>query len=302
MTTTESNLLPLPPGTYGLPLIGETLSFFRDAQFAQKRHEQYGSVFKTRLLGKPTIFMRGTEANRFVLTNENQLFVVSWPPSTKALLGTLSLALQTGNVHQSRRKLLAQAFLPRALSGYIPAIEAITDRYLKHWEGQRHLTWYPELRSYTFDVACKLIVGLDSGSETRLGHLFEAWSEGLFSIPLPLPWTRFGRAKQSRNRLLQEIEQVIRQRQQKPQSSGDALELLLKAEDEDGNHLDLAELKDQILLLLFAGHETLTSAVASYCLLMAQHPEVMAKIRAEQQQFPLDQPLTLEQLKTDDLP
>ncbi|WP_263975692.1 cytochrome P450 [Leptolyngbya sp. 7M] len=71
----------------------------------------------------------------------------------------------------------------------------------------------------------------------------------------------------------------------------------MQARDENGQGLSIAELKDQILLLLFAGHETLTSAVASFCLLVAQHPDVMAKLRDEQQQFSVQEPLTLDQLK-----
>lgn len=295
--TSNSTNAPLPPGSYGLPLIGETLSFFSDPDFAQKKHQQYGAVFKTRLLGKPTVFAKGVEANRFILANENRYFVVSWPPSTKALLGKLSLALQTGDIHQNRRKLLAQAFMPRALAGYIASIEDITQRYLDRWTQQKTLVWYPELRNYTFDVACKLLAGLDNGSQTELGHLFEIWCEGLFSIPLPLPWTRFGRAKHCRDRLMRGLETIIRERQQSPDPGEDTLGLLIQAQDEDGTRLSLTELKDQVLLLLFAGHETLTSAVASFCLLTAQHPEVMAKLRAEQQQFPFDQPVTLETLK-----
>lgn len=297
MSTDAPRSLPLPPGNFGLPLIGETLSFFRDSRFAHKRHQQYGAIFKTHILGRPTIFMRGPEANRFILTNENQDFVISWPPSTKALLGPLSLALQTGANHQQRRKLLAQAFMPRALAGYLTTMEKITQRYLQRWETMGNLTWYPELRNYTFDVACKLLVGIDSGSQARLGHLFEAWSEGLFSIPLSLPWTRFGQAQRCRKLLLAQIEEVICQRQQMPDPGEDTLGLLIQARDEEGNSLSLEELKDQVLLLLFAGHETLTSAIASFCLLMAQHPQVLARVQAEQQQLATGQPLSLEQLK-----
>lgn len=298
MTPAEApNSLPLPPGNFGLPVLGETLGFLRDAQFAQKRHQRYGPIFKTRLFGKPTIFLKGATANCFIFTHENQNFSVSWPLSTKALLGPLSLALQTGTEHQKRRKLLAQAFMPRALSGYIPAMVAMTRRYLERWEKQRTLTWYPELRQYTFDVACKLLVGLDAGSRTRLGHLFEVWCDGLFALPLPLPWTKFGRAQRCRKQMLTLIEELIRERQQSAESGEDALGLLLQARDEDGNCLSIAELKDQILLLLFAGHETLTSAIASFCLQITQHPDVLKKLRAEQQWFPVDAPPSLEQLK-----
>ncbi|MCZ0905181.1 cytochrome P450, partial [Microcoleus sp. HI-ES] len=90
----------------------------------------------------------------------------------------LSLALQTGVNHQNRRKLLYQAFQPRALAGYIGAMEDITQRYLEKWAKMETLTWYPELRNYTFDVAGKLLVGIDNGSETALGHYFETWCNG----------------------------------------------------------------------------------------------------------------------------
>ncbi|NET50728.1 MAG: cytochrome P450 [Merismopedia sp. SIO2A8] len=293
--------LPLPPGTFGLPLIGDTIAFFTDANFGKAKHEKYGPVFKTSLLGNPTLFVRGSEVNQFILSNENAYFQVSWPPSTTALLGNLSLALQTGHEHQSRRKLLAQAFMPRALSGYVETMQSITNQYAGKWAAQDSaLTWYPELRNYTLDVACKLLVGIDNGSQSALGHFFEDWCAGLFSLPLNLPWTRFGKAKRSRTKLLKQVEAIIRDRQQSPDPGTDTLGLLLQARDDDGNGLTLEELKDQILLLLFAGHETLTSAIASFCLLIAQHPGVREKLRAEQDafgEFPTNGIPTLDDLK-----
>ena len=159
------------------------------------------------------------------------------------------------------------------------------------------MKWYPELRKYTFDVACKLLVGTDAATDSHFAELFEEWCEGLFTIPVPLPWTKFGRALRCRQQLLKRIEEIVLKRQQQPSSSQDALELLLQARDEDGNSLSVQEMKDQVLLLLFAGHETLTSALASLCLLLAQHPEVLANARAEQQQLGFEEPLTLEHLK-----
>ncbi len=287
---------PLPPGQFGLPILGETLAFFRDPDFAIKRHRQYGDVFKTRLLGQPTLFVRGAESNQFVLSHENQYFQIAWPYSTRVLLGSISLALQTGGEHASRRKILAQAFMPRALSGYMETITTITTDYAQRWAERGQVTWYPELRNYTLDIACKLLVGLDHGSATSLGHTFETLCQGLFSIPVALPWTRFGKAQRARRRLLTEIEQIIQHRQQQPDPGQDALGLLIQAEDETGDRLTVDELKDQILLLLFAGHETLTSAIASFCQQVALHPEVRSQLQAEQAQF-LHQPLTLDTLK-----
>jgi retinoid hydroxylase len=287
--------LPLPPGSQGWPIIGETFSFLRDSQFVQKRHQRYGPVFRTHMMGRPTIILKGAEANQFILTHENQYFEVNLPPSTKALLGN-SLSMQIGTAHQGRRKLLAQAFMPRALSSYLSAMTQITESYTDRWEQQGMLTWYPELRKYTLDVACKLLVGLDNGASTPLGHLFETWCEGLFSIAIDLPWTKFGRAKRCRDLLRQEIATLITARQQSIATEEDALGLLLEAEDEDGARLNADELQDQILLLLFAGHETLTSSLSTFCLQTAQHPDILNRLRTEQQHYK-NEPLTLETLK-----
>jgi retinoid hydroxylase len=246
----------LPPGDLGFPGIGETIAFFRDRQFALRRHQRHGPVFKTSIFGQKTVFLQGAEGNRFILTNENDYFQVTWPPSVRQLLGPLSLSLQMGPQHASRRKILAQAFQPRALSGYVEAMNEISDRYLDRWVHQGTVTWYPELRDYTLDIACKLLVGLDNGSQTKLGQAYELWGAGLFSIPVNLPWTAFGKALRCRGQLL--------------------------ARDDAGEGLPLAEVKDQVLTLLFAGHETLASSLSSLCLLLAQHPLVLERARAEQ--------------------
>jgi len=280
-----------------LPIIGETIAFLRDGQFAEKREKKYGPVFKTNIFGRPTVIMTGPEANQFLFANENKYFAATWPKSTRILLGPASLATQTGTFHQQRRKLIVQAFQPRALASYLPTMEEITARYLHKWQQMETLTWYPELRSYTFEVASRLFMGSEGGSEAQLGELFEGFSSGLFSIALPLPGTPFRKALRCRQQLLAEMEKIIVRRQQAQDPGEDALGILLQARDEDGNALPLEELKDQILLLLFAGHETLTSAIASFCLLMAQHPDIATRARQEQQQFPSSEPLSLEQLK-----
>ncbi|MBE9224289.1 cytochrome P450 [Phormidium sp. LEGE 05292] len=295
-TTDNSRTLPLPPGNFGLPLIGETVEFLRDPDFIEKRQKKYGSIFKTRIFGADSIAIVGAEANRFILTN-NQYFAVSWPPSTKILLGPNSLTLQEGSQHQSRRKLLSYAFQPKALAGYLPGMEKITQEYLQKWEKINTLTWYPELRNYTFDVASTLLISTESGSQTSLSKLFKDWCDGLFSIPLALPWTKFGRALRCRKELLAAIEKIVLSRQKEQEPGKDALGLMLQARDEEGNGFTLPELKDQVLLLLFAGHETLNSALGTFCLSLAKYPEVREKLRAEISQVVGNDSLTLEHFK-----
>ncbi|MEM7715842.1 MAG: cytochrome P450 [Cyanobacteria bacterium P01_A01_bin.68] len=297
MTSTNSKKLPLPPGKFGLPVIGETISFFRDAEFTDKRYKKYGSVFKTSIFTSPTVIMIGSEANRFLFTNDNKLFSNKWPPSTRTLLGSASLAIQAGGEHVNRRRILSQAFQPRALTEYASTMQEILQNYFHKWETMGTLTWYPEIRKYTFDVACKLLVGTDVENNSNFVELFEEWVGGLFSLPINLPWTIFGKALRSRKLLLEEIEKIVLQRQQQPASSKDALGMLLQATDDDGNKLGVEEIKDQILTLMFAGHETLTSAIASMCLLLKQNPEVLEKVRKEQQKLGFSEVLNSDKLK-----
>lgn len=102
-----TNSSPLPPGSFGLPLVGETLSFLLDRNFADKRRARYGDIFKTRLLGRPTVVLMGTEANQFVLSTHMDSFSWrdGWPGTFKELLGE-SLFLQEGDEHRRNRKLL----------------------------------------------------------------------------------------------------------------------------------------------------------------------------------------------------
>ncbi|MFM6899201.1 MAG: cytochrome P450, partial [Microcystis panniformis] len=214
-----------------LPLLGETIAFLTDRDFASKRHNKYGQLFRTHIFGSPTIILSGAEANRFLLSNENKYFAATWPKSTKTLLGSASLAVHTGDVHASRRRLIYQAFQPRSLASYIPTVETITAHYLERWQTAKTLSWYPELRNYTLDIACKLFIGLDQGSATKLGEVFDTWCAGLFTLPLPLPWTAFGKALRCREELLQAIETIILERQKNDDLGQDALAILLQAKD-----------------------------------------------------------------------
>ncbi|WP_414588679.1 cytochrome P450 [Scytonema sp. PCC 10023] len=302
MTTTYPlRSLPLPPGSFGLPIIGETINFFREKDFVQRRQQRYGQIFKTHLFGHPTIFMLGAEASRFLFANEKRYFsdgiANGVPLPTKVLMGKASLAMQTGSEHQRQRKLLSQAFQTRALAGYVSTMEEITRNYLHKWERMGHFNWYSELRKYTLDVACKLLVGTEAAADSDFGEWYDVWAKGLLSIPVPLPWTKFGRALHCRHRLLARIEEIILERQQQPTTGQDVLGLMLQARDEDGNSLSLQELKEQLLTLLFAGHDTLSSALSSLCLMLAQHLEVKEAVRTEQQQLGVEEPLTLEHFK-----
>ncbi|MBF2009193.1 MAG: cytochrome P450 [Chlorogloeopsis fritschii C42_A2020_084] len=295
--STQSTL-PLPPGRLGLPAIGESISYLHDpAGFIAKRQQQHGNIFKTHLFARPTIVLIGADAARFLFSNDGQKLEMTNTPNFEILLGAKSIGVQTGATHQILRRQLFQAFQPRALENYAIAMEAVTRRYLQKWEQMGTLTWYEELKKYTLDIACRLFVGVSTAADESLEKVYEAWSEGLLTIPIRFPGSKFDRAVRAREELLARFDYLIEQRQQHPSSEKDVLSILLVAKDEAGNSLSRAAIKDNILGMLIAGHETLTSALTSLCLLLAQHPKVLEAVRTEQAQLGFPTQLTQETLK-----
>ena len=286
----------LPPGSFGLPLVGETLNFLSDINFQRKRGEKYGSIFRTHLFGRPTAIMMGAEANRFIFSTgmEHLSWREGWPMTYRVLFGE-SLFVQDGDAHRKMRKLLMPAFHREALQEYIAKMESITQSYLRRWEQSQTFAWYDENKDYMFDIVSTLLLGCEPGEQTqRLSQLFATLASGFVALPVNLPGTRFNRALRAREALLRHIETAVRARQNNP--TRDALSLLIQSRDEDGSSLTLAELNEQALLLLFAGHETTTSMLTSFCMALAQHPEIREKMRAEQDA--LGGKITLESLRS----
>ncbi|MHC5726197.1 MAG: cytochrome P450 [Nostoc sp.] len=287
----------IPPGTFGIPVLGETLSFVFDRDFAKKRYRQYGPIFKTHLIGRPTVVMAGHEALEFVLSSqmENFSWREGWPDNFKILLGE-SLFLQDGEEHRRNRRLMMPTLHGPVLANYVSTMEDITRSYLQKWEKKQEFTWLQEFKQLTFDIASQLLLSTRPGPEcVRLSQLFTTLTNGLFAInPLSLPFTTFGKAIAARNQILEHLTQVVRERQQNP--TKDTISLLIKAKDEDGNSLSEKEIIAQAVLLLFAGHETTTSMLTWLCVELARHPEVLERAREEQLQLANKDNLDLEQL------
>lgn len=102
---------PLPPGSSGLPLVGETLPFvLSPVRFAEERQRKYGDIFCSNILGAPTVFLCSAEANQWIFAGEGKYLQNQWSAPTRRLLGARSLAMINGQEHLDRRRLLAPHF------------------------------------------------------------------------------------------------------------------------------------------------------------------------------------------------
>ena len=235
------------PSTGAVTGLLETLGFFRDPDFARRRFERHGNVFETRLLGQPTVFVRGGQAIGDLLA-QPQASEGWWPASVRMLLGSRSLANRNGPDHRARRRVVGQLFAAAALRRYTPGIVALVDELVA--ELQQTQTPVPladRLRRFAFAVIAGVVLGLEGDDREALFHDFELWTQALFALPLALPGSPFARALEARTRLLARLKQVLTRR---PLPGG--LDLLSGGLDEAGVPLDDDDLVDQLLLLLFA--------------------------------------------------
>lgn len=288
--------LPLPPGNMGLPIVGETLKFLKDIREFATARSSGGPITKTHLFGRPTIVMSGAEAMRYVLTHENEFFQGEFPPSTVRLLGPGSISVVQGATHQNRRKVLQQVFGHKQLAAAVPLMDHIAQQHIDQWLKERSFAFCPKMNDFTFHLACALILG-DEANIQDWQKQFQYWTNGLFSLPIKLPFTAFGRAVRARDALLALIEKAIMARKNDLRDGTDALTVLLQAHDENGDKLSDAEIADQLLTLLFAGHETSSSALGSFCLLMTQYPDVLERLRREQHDLRSSGPLTIDLIR-----
>ncbi|MFN6133366.1 MAG: cytochrome P450 [Synechococcaceae cyanobacterium] len=281
----SASTTPRPlPSTGATSGVLETLAFFRDPGFAQRRFERLGDVYETRLLGQPMVFIRGGRAIADLLA-QPEASQGWWPESVRQLLGSRSLANRNGADHRARRRVVGQLFSAAALRRYSPGIVALVDALVEELRGASGpLPLVAAMRRFAFTVIASVVLGLEGDDREALFADFEIWTRALFSLPLALPGSPFARALQARARLLERLRQVLeRARQQAalgvPLAGG--LDLLSGGLDEAGLPLSDDDLVEQLLLLLFAGYETTASSLSCLMAAVLQHDELLPWLRDE---------------------
>lgn len=294
-----------PPETRGLPLLGDTLEFLRSpAAFVQQRRREYGPIFVARLFGKPTVFMHGAEANRWIYAGENQYLENQWLPTIRKLLGPRSLSLISGAEHKQRRKLLAPYFKRTSMGDCIPGMLTVTRKHLRRWATDAELgplTIVPRMRALAFEIAVSYVLGdvgdLGVGLD-ELSREFNTWTAGMFvPVPVAIPGSKFARAMTARARLFTILDDLVMRRDAAARRSPDVLSALLEVRDDDGQMLPRDVIVDELQLLLFAGHDTTVTATANAMYHLAVHPAVAARARAEQDALD-DRRFTLERIRS----
>lgn len=286
----------LPPGSYGWPVIGETLSLLRAGwdgkpeRFIRERVEKHGGgpVFKTSLLGDSMVVFCGIGGNKFLFGNENKVVAVWWPRSVKKLFGRC-LINATGEEAKWMRKMLHSFLCPDAFSRlYINTMDVVTQKHIHtHWQGKQEVKVYQAAKLYTFELACRLFMSLkDPKHIEKLGSQFNIFLKGIVQIPFNVPGTRFYSAMRAATAIRKELLIITRQRrvaldQKIASPSQDLLSHLLVSSDENGRFLTEAEIVNNIMTLLFAGHDTSSVCITLLMKTLAELPQVYEKVFRE---------------------
>ncbi|XP_075711746.1 cytochrome P450 26B1 [Rhinoderma darwinii] len=286
-TRDKSSKLPIPRGSMGFPLVGETFHWIlQGSNFQSSRREKYGSVFKTHLLGRPVIRVTGADNVRKILMGEHHLVSAEWPRSTRMLLGPNSLTNSIGDIHRHKRKVFSKIFSHEALETYLPKIQLVIQDTFRVWSSHPgSVNVYCEAQKLTFRMAIRVLLGFRLSDE-ELNHLFRVFQqfvENVFSLPVDLPFSGYRRGIQARETLLKGLEKAIQEKLQNTQGKDytDALDVLIESGKEHGNELTMQELKDATLELIFAAYATTASASTSLIMQLLKHPAVFEKLREE---------------------
>ncbi|GMI67759.1 cytochrome P450, family 718 [Hibiscus trionum] len=284
----------LPPGQLGLPLLGETMEFYRAQRsnrlfedFVEPRVAKYGKIFKTSLMGSPTVVVNGAEANRFILSNEFKLVISSWPSSSVQLMGRNSIMEKQGEHHRFQRGLITSSLSYSALETLVPKICTAVQLHLqKYWHGKDSISLYCSTKLLTFTIVFECLLGINV--EPQMLDTFERVLEGAFAPPINFPGSKFSRAKKARVEIVKMLEKVVAEKRREMEKNsvvgedtGCMLLSRLVAAMIRGD-LTEEEVIDNIVLLVFAAHDTTSFAIAMTFKMLAQHPDCYSRILQEQ--------------------
>ncbi len=303
--------VPFPPGPTRFSMSRTNRMVSDPVPMLVEAYQRYGPAFTLRVFHHNVIFMIGPEANHHMLVSHASNF--SWREGHfRDLIPFMGDGLLTidGDFHRRSRQIMLPAFHHKQIAKSIDIILEETERALSLWHIDAGLDLYEWTRRLALRVAMRAIFGLDpDGEEARRIDAARLFTDALdfFSKPALLrlmrgPNTPYARTLQARRSLDRLLYAEIERRRRSGERGLDVLSLLLDAHDEDGNSLTDMQIRDEVMTLLFAGHDTTTSTVAFMFYELAGNPELVAPIVAEQERVLGDRPLTAADLSGTALP
>jgi cytochrome P450 len=266
-----------PPGELGFSM-ARTRRFEREPlPLLLGLYEEYGPVFSMRLMYAPVVFAIGPEANHHMTVSGASNF--RWRDGGMGDLIPLigdGLLTTDGDYHRRARRIMLPAFHREQLGAARDVMAEEAERALKPWHTNERLDLYAWTRRLALRVAMRALFGFDARQSPEMALRFERalgyWGRAYAAQMLRGPGSPYRSMVRARAWLDTVIFGEIRRRLASGERSLDLLSLLMDARDDDGSGFSEQELRDQVMTLLFAGHDTATSTVTFLFHELARNP------------------------------
>ena len=276
-----------PPGDMSVSP-ARTRAFERDPRtLLVDAYERYGPVFTLRLLYQPVVFALGPEANHYLLVSHASNF--RWRDGSMGdlipLLGD-GLLTTDGNYHRRARRIMLPAFHREQVAATVDTMVLEIEDALSAWRPGARVDLYAWTRRLALRIAMRALFGFDpEGRDAHMAEQFERalgfWGRDIVVQMVRGPRSPWQRMQDARRQLDTVLFAEIERRRTTGERGEDILSLLLDATDEDGSALSDTELRDQVMTLLFAGHDTTTSTVTFLFYELARNAHELPALEAE---------------------
>ncbi|XP_038718356.1 cytochrome P450 85A-like [Tripterygium wilfordii] len=272
----------LPPGTMGLPIVGQNTSFLKyGPDFMKNQRARHGSVFKTHVMGSPTVICMNPELNRYILLNEGKGMVPGYPTSMVDILGRLNIAAVHGSDHKRVRGSLLSLIGPPLIKDQLFAkIDHFMSSFLQHWDGQTI-----DIQEKASEMA--FLISLKETMENESKFLNESFKQefdklviGTISLPVNFPGTNYRRGLEGRKRVVTVLKQIMKERRASGITCNDMLDKLLRNEDPKYRLSD-DEIIDQLIVILHSGYETVSKTTMMAIKYLHDNPRALQQLREE---------------------
>jgi cytochrome P450 family 135 len=285
--------MALPPGPRTPGLIQSPRFARRPLETLERCRREYGDVFTIKLVGfGKLVYIADPQAIRELFTGDQSDLLAGEANSfLEPILGKHSVLVLDGPPHLRQRRLLSPPFQGSRVAAFRSVVREVAEREIDGWQPGSELVLRERMRALTFEVICRAVFGVTEPE--RVERLRGALAAVIDSSPLLMafprlqadlgPWSPGGRMARRLRRADALIYDEIDRRRGVPdlEERSDVLSLLLRTRDEDGQPMSDAELRDELITLLGAGHETTATALAFAFELLLRHPPVLARLRAE---------------------
>lgn len=288
------------PGPKGSFLVGSGLTVLRDPlRSFLEATRAYGDVVKFKLGPFDYVLLNSAEGVKHLLIDQAKNYVKSRSYDGLRLVLGEGLVTSEGDYWRKQRKLSQPAFHKERLAAFAAMMVSDTRSMLDRWtrEGATEVDMHEEMMRLTYRIVARTLCGVDvdpeAGAARTSAHAMgEAiatalrfandYAESLVRLPLWWPSPAHFRFRRAAKVLDELVLGIIDERRRNPDGArGDLLELLMAARYDDGTGMTDRQLRDEVMTIVLAGHETTATALTWTWTLLSQHPDVARKLQAE---------------------